>query len=214
LVGLSRFQQASASQKLFDGSIHLMKVCFSHRLAGDDDHVPAICYHRLAEPGCFPHETLGAVANHRPSHPPTCRKTKAAVTQIIAQDTEDQKWMSPATVFSTHPLEIRVLSKAKPLFHCSIGRFKDLRSFLVMLLCGFQSAFFAPIYPNLQPQPWGPERLQLNCQPFTALAAAGLDHFSPTFGTHPGSKAVHLFAAPLLGLISSFRHNVPSSLSI
>jgi len=66
---LSRFQQASASQKLFNGSIYLIKVCISDRLAGDNDHIPAICYHHLAESGCFPHETPGAITPHRPTYP-------------------------------------------------------------------------------------------------------------------------------------------------
>ena len=48
---------------MFNGSIHLVKVCFSHRLAGNDDYVPTVCYYRLAEPGRPSHETLGAVAS-------------------------------------------------------------------------------------------------------------------------------------------------------
>ena len=146
LLGLS--QQASASQELCNSSIYLVKVCFSHGLAGDDDHVPAICYHRLAEPGCFPHETPGAVANHRPTHPPARRKTEAAIPQVIAQNTKDQKRMSPATAFSTHPLEIRVLSETEPLFHGSPWPLQRPPRFPCHAHCGFQSVFlprYAPI---------------------------------------------------------------------
>jgi len=66
---LGPFQQTGASQKLFNGSIYLIKVCFSYGLAGDDDHVPAVCYHHLTEPGRFPHEALGAITNYRPTYP-------------------------------------------------------------------------------------------------------------------------------------------------
>ena len=82
----------------------------------------------------------------------------------------------------------------------------------MLLICGFQSAFFATICPNLRSKPRRSEPLQLNRQPFTALEATGLEHPSPAFSTHAGPKAVHPAAAPLLGLISSFRHDALSSL--
>ena len=70
------------------------------------------------------------------------------------------------------------------------------------------------ICPNLRAKPRGSERLQLNRQPFTALEATGLEHPSPAFSTHASPKAVHPAAAPLFGLISSFRHDALSSLGM
>jgi len=73
----------SAPQELFNGSIYLVKVCFLHGLTGNDDYVPTVGYHCLAEPGCFSDETSGTVTYDRPSQPSAHRETKAAITQMI-----------------------------------------------------------------------------------------------------------------------------------